>query len=40
MDQWDISSLESDIKNHLAAISNIKALADKDGFDKNGYYAD
>ena len=34
VDQWDINGLESDIKNHLAAISDIKALADKDGFDK------
>ena len=34
VDQWDIDGLESDIKNHLAAISDIKALADKDGFDK------
>ena len=37
VDQWDISSLESDIKNHLAAISDIKALADKDGFDKDQF---
>ena len=36
-DQWDISSLESDIKNYLAAISNIKALADEDGFDKDQF---
>ena len=35
VDQWDISSLESDIKNYLAAISDIKALADKDGFGKD-----
>ena len=35
VDQWDINGLESDIKNHLAAISNIKALADKDGFGKD-----
>ena len=35
VDQWDISGLESDIKNYLAAISDIKALADKDGFDKD-----
>ena len=35
VDQWDINGLESDIKNHLAAISDIKALADKDGFDKD-----
>ena len=37
VDQWDISSLESDIKNYLAAISDIKALADKDGFDKDQF---
>ena len=37
VDQWDINGLESDIKNHLAAISNIKALADKDGFDKDQF---
>ena len=35
VDQWDINGLESDIKNHLASISDIKALADKDGFDKD-----
>jgi len=35
VDQWDINGLESDIKNHLAAISDINALADKDGFDKD-----
>ena len=35
VDQWDINGLESDIKNHLAAISDIKALADKDGFGKD-----
>ena len=37
VDQWDINGLESDIKNHLAAISDIKALADKDGFDKDQF---
>ena len=37
VDQWDISSLESDIKNYLAAISDIKALADEDGFDKDQF---
>ena len=37
IDQWDINGLESDIKNHLAAISDIKALADKDGFDKDQF---
>ena len=37
VDQWDIDGLESDIKNHLAAISDIKALADKDGFDKDQF---
>ena len=37
VDQWDINGLESDIKNHLAAISNIKALSDKDGFDKDQF---
>ena len=35
VDQWDIDGLESDIKNYLAAISNVKSLADKDGFDKD-----
>ena len=35
VDQWDINGLESDIKNHLATISDIKALADKDGFGKD-----
>ena len=37
VDQWDINGLESDIKNHLAAISDIKTLADKDGFDKDQF---
>ena len=37
VDQWDINGLESDIKNHLAAISDIKALADEDGFDKDQF---
>jgi len=37
VDQWDINGLESDIKNHLATISDIKALADKDGFDKDQF---
>ncbi len=37
VDQWDINGLESDIKNHLASISDIKALADKDGFDKDQF---
>ena len=37
VDQWDINGLESDIKNHLAAISDIKALADRDGFDKDQF---
>ena len=37
VDQWDINGLESDIKNHLTAISDIKALADKDGFDKDQF---
>ena len=35
IDQWDIDGLEVDIKNYLAAISNIRALAEEDGFDKN-----
>ena len=35
IDQWDIDGLEVDIKNYLAAISNIRALAERDGFDKN-----
>ena len=35
IDQWDIDGLEVDIKNYLAAISNIRSLAEKDGFDKN-----
>ena len=35
IDQWDIDGLEIDIKNYLAAISNIRSLAEKDGFDKN-----
>ena len=35
IDQWDIDGLEIDIKNYLAAISNIRALAEEDGFDKN-----
>jgi preprotein translocase subunit SecA len=35
VDQWDIDGLESDIKNYLAAISDVKSLADKDGFDKD-----
>jgi preprotein translocase subunit SecA len=34
VDQWNIDGLESDIKNYLAGISNIKALAEQDGFDK------
>ena len=29
IDQWDIDGLEVDIKNYLAAISNIRALAEK-----------
>ena len=33
VDQWDISGLESDIKNHLAAISALRSFADKDGFE-------
>jgi len=37
VDQWDINGLESDIKNHLATISDIKALAEKDGFDKDQF---
>ena len=37
VDQWDINGLESDIKNHLATISDIKALADEDGFDKDQF---
>ena len=35
IDQWDIDGLEVDIKNYLAAISNIRGLAEEDGFDKN-----
>ena len=35
IDQWDIDGLEVDIKNYLAAISNIRVLAEEDGFDKN-----
>jgi preprotein translocase subunit SecA len=35
IDQWNIEGLEADIKNHLAAISDIKNLSDKDGFDKD-----
>ena len=35
IDQWDMDGLEVDIKNYLAAISNIRALAERDGFDKN-----
>jgi preprotein translocase subunit SecA len=35
IDQWNIEGLEADIKNHLAAISNIKNLSDKDGFDRD-----
>ena len=35
IDQWDIDGLEVDIKNYLAAISSIRALAERDGFDKN-----
>ena len=34
IDQWNIDGLESDIKNYLAGISDIKTLAQKDGFDK------
>ena len=34
VDQWNIDGLESDIKNYLAGISNIKTLAEQDGFDK------
>ena len=35
IDQWDIDGLELDIKNYLAAISNIRTLAERDGFDKD-----
>ena len=35
IDQWDMDGLEVDIKNYLSAISNIRALAERDGFDKN-----